>query len=111
MNPETVLAAIKSSSPPNWLGYFFRLSALTPNLRNNRGERASRADVAVGLDILTKFGCQLTIIDDRDGKNLEYREYRGDVKRDLIEKDFQLWLIPAANSRASSPLARAAPLI
>ena len=102
MKPETVLAAIKSSSPPNWLGYFFKLSGLSPNLRNNRGERASRVDIAVGLDILTKSGCQLTIIDDRDGKSFKYRKYRGDLKRDLIEKDFQLWLVPPTTPSPAS---------
>ena len=94
MKPETVLTAIKGCSSQNWLGYFFKLSVLTHNL-NNQGQSATRTEVALGLDTLTKSGFQLKVIDDRDGQSFEYRTYEGDLKRDLMEQDLQLLLIPS----------------
>jgi len=87
MKPETVLAAIKSSSPGNWLGHFFKLSALTHNL-NSQGQCASRTEVALELDVLSKSGCQLTIIDDRNGREFEYWTYEGRSEWRSFEKGF-----------------------
>ena len=53
-----------------------------------------RTEVALGLDVLSKSGCQLTIIDDRDGREFQYWTYEGDLNRDLLKKDFKLWLAP-----------------
>jgi hypothetical protein len=94
VKPETVLTAIKGCSSHNWLGYFFKLSALTDSL-NDQGQSASRSEVALGLDALTKSGFQLkVIIDEQAGQKFELRTYEGDLKRDLMEQDLKLWLIP-----------------